>query len=107
VCDQAYWPENKDQAATGCSSCLHPRRIHSSATASQGKTKLAIDEYKLGLPSDDDGSVHYQLGKLYQRIGNAELADKFFADSKSIKERKQKAARDTYDLEQKTRAPQN
>ena len=35
------------------------------------------------------------------------FADKFFADSKSIKERKQKAARDTYDLEQKTRAPQN
>src|SRR5258708_11221592 len=52
-------------------------RIHAllgQVYASQGDTKRAIEEYNLGLPSDDDGSVHYQLGRLYQRTGQERLA---------------------------------
>jgi tetratricopeptide (TPR) repeat protein len=85
-------------------------RIHAllgQVYASQGDTKRAIEEYKLGLPSDDDGSVHYQLGRLYQRTGEETLAAEAFADSKSISQRKRTAARNTIDLEQKTRPPQN
>jgi tetratricopeptide (TPR) repeat protein len=85
-------------------------RIHAllgQVYASQGDTKRAIEEYKLGLPSDDDGSVHYQLGRLYQRTGEENLAAEAFADSMSIKQRKQTAARSTFSLEQKTRPPQN
>jgi tetratricopeptide (TPR) repeat protein len=85
-------------------------RIHAllgQVYASQGDTKRAIEEYKLGLPSDDDGSVHYQLGRLYQRIGEEKLAAEAFADSKSISQRKQTAAGSTFNLEQKTRPPQN
>ena len=56
--------------------------------ASQGDTKRAIDEYKLGLSSDDDGSVHFQLGRLYQRMGEKELAANAFAESKTLNQRK-------------------
>jgi tetratricopeptide (TPR) repeat protein len=75
--------------------------------ASQGETQLAIDEYKLGLPSDDDGSVHYQLGRLYQKSGEAKLAWEAFADSKALNQRKQTATRDTFGLQQKPLSPQN
>ena len=70
--------------------------------ASQGDTKRAIEEYKLGLPSDDDGSVHYQLARLYQRTGEAKLSAEAFAESKFLNQRKQTAARATFGLQQKT-----
>ena len=67
-------------------------RIHAllgQVYASQGDTERAIAEYRLGLPSDDDGSVHFQLGRLYQRIGESELAANAFAESKTLNQRKQ------------------
>jgi tetratricopeptide (TPR) repeat protein len=75
--------------------------------ASQGDTERAIEEYKLGLPSDDDGSVHFQLGRLYQRTGETKLAAEAFADSKTLNQRKQTAVRATFGLQQKTQPPQN
>jgi tetratricopeptide (TPR) repeat protein len=75
--------------------------------ASQGDTKRAIEEYKLGLPSDDDGSVHFQLARLYQKTGETKLAAEAFADSKFLNQRKQTAAQTTSDLQQKIRHPQN
>jgi len=85
-------------------------RIHAllgQVYGSQGDTPRAIEEYKLGLPSDDDGSVHYQLGRLYQRTGETKLAAQAFADSKALNERKQTATRDTFGLQQKAPFPQN
>jgi tetratricopeptide (TPR) repeat protein len=85
-------------------------RIHAllgQVYAGKGETQHAIDEYKLGLPSDDDGSVHYQLGRLYQRTGKAKLAAQAFADSKALNQRRQTSTRDTFGLQQKTAPPQN
>jgi tetratricopeptide (TPR) repeat protein len=85
-------------------------RIHAllgQVYASQGDTKHAIGEYKLGLPSDDDGSVHYQLGRLYQKAGEADLAAQAFAESKTLNQRKQTAARNTFGLQQKDPSPRN
>jgi tetratricopeptide (TPR) repeat protein len=85
-------------------------RIHAllgQVYASQGDSKHAIGEYKLGLPSDDDGSVHYQLGRLYQKAGEAELAARAFAESKTLNQRKQTAARNTFGLQQKDQSPHN
>jgi hypothetical protein len=66
--------------------------------ANQGDTKRAILEYKLGLASDDDGSVHFQLGRLYQKAGEADLAADAFATSKAlIKRRHQSSAGSTPD----------
>ncbi len=78
-------------------------RIHAllgQVCASQGDTQRAIEEYKLGLPSDDDGSMHYQLGRLYQKTGEATLAARAFADSKALNLRKQTATRDIFGLQQ-------
>jgi tetratricopeptide (TPR) repeat protein len=85
-------------------------RIHAllgQVYGSQGDTPRAIEEYKLGLPSDDDGSVHYQLGRLYQKTGETKLAAQAFADSKALNQRKQTATRDTFGLQQKPPSPQN
>ena len=85
-------------------------RIHAllgQVYASQGDTQRAIDEYKLGLPSDDDGSVHYQLARLYQKTGEAKLAGEAFANSKTLSQRKQTAARDIFGLQQQDQSPRN
>jgi tetratricopeptide (TPR) repeat protein len=56
--------------------------------ANQGDTTRAISEYKLGLSSDDDGSVHFQLGRLYQKVGEPSLAASAFAVSKAMNQQR-------------------
>jgi tetratricopeptide (TPR) repeat protein len=60
--------------------------------AGQGDTARAIEEFKAGLSSDDDGSVHFQLGRLYQKSGEGKLAATAFEKSKALSQRKQTAA---------------
>ena len=45
------------------------------------QTAKAETEYKLALPTDHDGSVHYKLGRLYQSQGRKEEAAREFAVS--------------------------
>lgn len=71
----------------------------------QGDTKRAIEEYKLGLPSDDDGSVHFQLGRLYQKAGEKELAANAFADSKALNQRRRSNTETTFGVQQKDLPP--
>jgi len=52
--------------------------------ASQGKDQQAIEELRWGLPSDDDGSVHFQLGRLYQKLGQQKLAQAAFDETKRL-----------------------
>jgi uncharacterized protein HemY len=52
--------------------------------AGQGKDPQAIEELKLGLPSDDDGSVHFQLGRLYQKAGQQKLAQAAFDETRRL-----------------------
>jgi tetratricopeptide (TPR) repeat protein len=39
-----------------------------------GQADRAIPHLKAALPIDEDGSLHYQLGRAYQARGQAELA---------------------------------
>lgn len=39
--------------------------------AETGRTVEAIAEYKQGLSTDEDGSLHYQLARLYKKSGNS------------------------------------
>ncbi len=71
----------------------------------QGDTKRAIDEYKAGLPSDDDGSVHFQLGRLYQKVGEKDLAAKAFAVSKVLNERRRSNTIATFGIQQRDSSP--
>ena len=70
-------------------------RIHAllgQVYASQGDNGRAIEEFKSGLPSDDDGSIHFQLGRLYQKTGESKLAAAAFEESKALARRKQAGA---------------
>lgn len=55
--------------------------------AETGRTLDAISEYKMGLSSDQDGRVHYQLARLYQKIGNITAASREIQLSKQLRQR--------------------
>jgi tetratricopeptide (TPR) repeat protein len=46
----------------------------------------ALIEFRLGQVSDDDGSVHYQLGRTYQKLGDRQKAEDAFRVSKQLRE---------------------
>jgi tetratricopeptide (TPR) repeat protein len=45
----------------------------------------AILEYKKGLSTDEDGSIHFQLGRLYQKSGDRNAAEEAFRESKRLR----------------------
>lgn len=55
--------------------------------ARTGRPKEAIKELTQGLASDEDGSVHYQLARLYQEAGDARAAAAAFEKSKQLRAR--------------------
>ena len=52
--------------------------------AETDRLPAAIAEYKLGLSTDADGSIHYQLARLYQKSGNRAAAVEAFRESKRL-----------------------
>ena len=55
--------------------------------AATGRISAAISEYQLGLSADQDGSIHYQLSRLYQRIGDKVDAKREIRISQEVRER--------------------
>jgi tetratricopeptide (TPR) repeat protein len=53
--------------------------------ARTGRSQDAIRELTQGLASDEDGSVHYQLARLYQEAGNTKAAAAEFKKSEQIR----------------------
>jgi tetratricopeptide (TPR) repeat protein len=53
----------------------------------------AIAEYKLGLSSDENGSIHYQLARLYQKAGNKAAGEEAFKESRRLVNRSHDRAR--------------
>jgi tetratricopeptide (TPR) repeat protein len=51
-----------------------------------GRIPEAISEYKLGLSTDQDGSIHYQLARLYQKSGDSAAASEQIRISKQLRE---------------------
>ena len=49
--------------------------------AEKNRTQEAIAEYKLGLADDKDGRLHFQLARLYLKVGDREAAKQAFAAS--------------------------
>lgn len=56
--------------------------------AMTGRSKEAIQELTQGLASDEDGSVYYQLARLYQEAGDAKAAAAAFGKSREIRARR-------------------
>ncbi len=78
-------------------------RVHAllgQVLARTGREKEAIEELKQCLASDEDGSVHYQLARLYQKMGDPKAAAAAFEESKEIRARSD-------DLAQKALLPSN
>ena len=52
-----------------------------------GRIPEAISEYRSGLSTDQDGSIHYQLARLYQKSGDSAAASEQIRISKQLRER--------------------
>lgn len=53
--------------------------------AGTGRIPEAISEYKAGLSTDEDGSIHYQLARLYQKSGDKKAANAAFSESQRLR----------------------
>jgi tetratricopeptide (TPR) repeat protein len=49
-----------------------------------GKTQEAIAQLKMGLSTDQDGSLHYQLARLYRKIGDIKDANLELEETKKL-----------------------
>lgn len=74
------------QKTAGVPSELQPRRhaLLGKVYAETDQPAAAIAELKLGAASDEDGSVHYQLARLYRRAGDTAAANAAMTESKRL-----------------------
>jgi tetratricopeptide (TPR) repeat protein len=64
-------------------------RVHAllgNVYAKTDRTQQGIAELKLGLASDKDGSLHYQIARLYLKIGDRDSAKQAFEVSKQLQQ---------------------
>jgi tetratricopeptide (TPR) repeat protein len=61
--------------------------------AETNRIVAAISEYKLCLSTDEDGSIHYRLGRLYMKTGQKATAEEAFRESKRIQGQRDERAR--------------
>lgn len=64
-------------------------RVHAllgNVYAKTNRTQQAIAELKLGLPSDKDGSLHYQIARLYLKVGDTDSAKQAFEVTKRLQQ---------------------
>ena len=52
----------------------------------------AIRQFKMGLASDEDGTVYYQLARIYSRIGDKSAAQDAFAHVKALEQQRRERA---------------
>lgn len=57
-----------------------------------GRTQDAIRELLMALPSDEDGSLHYQLARMYSSVGNKAAAENAFKRSKEVEQKRRERA---------------
>jgi tetratricopeptide (TPR) repeat protein len=70
----------------------HVHALLGEAYASDGKTQDAIRELKLGADSDQDGSIHYQLARLYNKLGDMAAAAAAIQQMKLLQQRRREGA---------------
>ena len=70
----------------------HVHALLGAAYASDGKTEDAIRELKLGIASDENGSVHYQLARLYNKIGDHADAAIAIQQTKALQRKRREGA---------------
>jgi predicted Zn-dependent protease len=63
----------------------HVHALLGKVYAQTNRTKQAIAELKLALPDDKDGTIHYQIARLYLTVGDRDSATKAFEVSKRLR----------------------
>ena len=66
----------------------HVHALLGRAYAETGNIPGAIAQLKLGESSDVDGSIHYQLARIYRQLGNDQAADEAFRKTKELKQKR-------------------
>jgi tetratricopeptide (TPR) repeat protein len=64
----------------------HVHALLGKVYAHTNRTKQAIAELKLGLASDKDGGLHYQIARLYLKVGDRDSAKQAFDVSKRLQQ---------------------
>ncbi len=62
----------------------HVHALLGKVYAHTGRIQEAIAELKLALPGDKDGSAHYQIGRLYLKVGDKQAAKDAFEGSQRL-----------------------
>jgi tetratricopeptide (TPR) repeat protein len=70
----------------------HVHALLGEAYAADGKTEDALRELKLGADSDQDGSIHYQLARLYGKLGDIANAATAIQQMKALRQRRREGA---------------
>ncbi|MBB6142902.1 tetratricopeptide (TPR) repeat protein [Silvibacterium bohemicum] len=70
----------------------HVHALLGKAYAADGKGTDAIRELTLGLASDEDGGLHYQLARLYSKAGDQPAAELAIAQMKAIQQKRRQAS---------------
>lgn len=66
----------------------HVHALLGKVYAETGRTNGAIDQLKMGESSDENGSVHYLLARLYRQIGDSKDAAVALEQVKTIKQQR-------------------
>ena len=64
---------------------LHVHALLGNVYAKTGRTEQAIAELKLALADDKDGTVHYQIARLYLKVGDRDSAKQAFDISQRLR----------------------
>ncbi len=70
----------------------HVHALLGQVYAATSRSQEAIGEFNLGLESDEDGTIHYQLARLYKQAGDNQDAAIALAQMKSIQQRRREGA---------------
>jgi tetratricopeptide (TPR) repeat protein len=63
----------------------HVHALIGQVYAETGRTQDAIKQLQMGISSDEDGSLHYQLSRLYRQIGDSKSASEALDQMRIIK----------------------
>ena len=66
----------------------HVHALIGKVYAETGRTRDAIDQLKMAVSSDENGSVHYLLARLYRQIGDVDDAAAAIDQVKTIKQQR-------------------
>ena len=63
----------------------HVHALLGKVYAAQGHPREAVAELNLGVPSDEDGSIHYQLALQYRKLGDDKASRSAMKESEALK----------------------